>query len=158
MRSPCTTIVPLAASTTDIASASGSMARTYTPTEVLCMPRKAKGSLCVPAATASTSGLRRCGIPLPAHLCQHAQDAGERDRHPFRPVGELVRHLVDGFFEGEEIDQRPRLQLARRIGGTPAHRLAVGCAETIHRALPPCIGEYGQTRRRRGARFVDLPY
>src|ERR1700693_1614156 len=127
MRSPCTTIVPLAASTTDIASASGSIARTYRPTEVLCMPRKAKGSLWVPAAMLSTSGLRRCGIPLPAHPCQHAQDAGERDRHPFRPVGKLVGHLVHGFFKREKIDQCPGLQFARRVGGTAAHRLAIGC-------------------------------
>src|SRR5437763_4323186 len=113
MRSPCATIVPLVASTTDIASASGSMARTYRPTEVLCMPRKANGSPCVPAAIASTSGLRRRGICLPAHLGQDAQDPVQWDRHPFRPIGELVAHFIDGFFKREEIDQRLRLQLAR---------------------------------------------
>ena len=62
MRSAFAATVPVAASTTDIASASGSIARTYRPTEVLCMPRKANGSLCVPAAIASTSVLRRRGI------------------------------------------------------------------------------------------------
>src|SRR5438046_6095095 len=123
------TIEHLVKATTDISSASGSMARTYRPTEVLCIPRKSNGSPCVPAAIASTSGLRRRGICLPAHLGQDAQDPVQWDRHPFRPIGELVAHFIDGFFKREEIDQRLRLQLARGISGAAAHCLAIGRAE-----------------------------
>src|SRR3984893_2044946 len=95
---------------------------------------------------ASTSGLGRDGMLVPdelfpRHLLDHAQDAVERDRHPTRAVGQLVGHLVDGLFEGEEIDQRLGLQLARRVGWAAAYLPEVGGAEAVDRALPPGIGE-----------------
>src|SRR6266542_6435620 len=106
------------------------------------MPRKANGSPCRPATMASTSGLGREGMLVPGdflsgHLLDYAQDPVERDRHPGWPVGQLVGNLVDGLFEGKEIDQRLGLQLARRIGRAAAHLLAVGGAEAVDRALPP---------------------
>ena len=66
---------------------------------------------------------RRSGLQQPGHRAtralQNAQDAVERDRYPCRSVGKLVLHLVDRLLQREEIDQRPALQFARRIGAEP---------------------------------------
>src|SRR5712671_7036498 len=118
MRSPRAAISPVAVSMTAISSASGSIARTKIPAADLCMPRNAKGSSCRPATIASTSRLGRCGMLVPArfrprHLLDDAQDAVERDCHPPGAVGQLVGHLVNRLFEGEEVDQSLGLQFAR---------------------------------------------
>src|SRR5437763_13878295 len=154
MRSPRPAISPLAVSMTVTSSASGSNARTNTPAEVLCMPRNAKGSSRRPATIASTSRLGRCGMLVPArfrprHLLDDAQDPIERDRDPPRAVGQLVRHLIHGLFEREEIDQRLGLQFARGIGGAAAHRPAIGGPEAVDRTLPPPLGDRAPPRDRR---------
>src|SRR5213595_1515493 len=119
MRSPRAAISPFAVSMTAISSASSSIARTKIPAGDLCIPRNAKGSSCRPATIASTSRLGRCGMLVPGcsrprYLLDDAQDPVERDRHPSRTVGQLVRHLVHGLFEREEIDERLGLQFARQ--------------------------------------------
>src|SRR5438105_7989635 len=154
IRSPRPATSPLAVSMTAIASASGSIARTKIPAADLCMPRNAKGSSCRPATIASTSRLGRCGMLVPGcsrprHLLDNPQDPVERDRHPSRTIGQLVRHLVHGLFEGEEIDQRLGLQFARRVGGAAAHLLAIGGTKAVDRTLPPGFGKLPHPRHRR---------
>ena len=77
-------------------------------------------------------------LAAPARLGEHAQDPGKRDRHPARPVGQLVIDFVDRLFEREEIDQclRPAICWPDR----PASRAS------------PCDRRRGSRRRRAAAR------
>ena len=77
-------------------------------------------------------------LAVPARLGEHAKDSGKRDRHPVRPVGQLVIDFVNRLFEREKFDQCLSLQF---VGGiAPASRAS------------PCDRRRASRRRRAPAR------
>src|ERR671930_1808779 len=150
--------VPVAESSTDTVCAFGSIARTHIPCGSRCMPRKENGSPCSARITASICGSGRLSTLGPFHPCQDTQHTSQRNVDPAGPVCQLVRHFVDSLFEGEEGQHPARLALVRRVGRATAHRLAIGGEESVHRPLPPCVGQLRHSRLRRGSCLGELPH
>src|SRR5215471_11590038 len=139
MSTPFPATWPVAESMTNISRAPGNIARTLSPDPVRCRPRNENGSPHRAATTASTCGSRCRSTLGRRHFSQNAEDAVQRNVHPAGTISQFVRDFIDRLFEREERQHHPGLRLARRIGRTAAHRLAVGGAETIHRPYPPGV-------------------
>src|ERR1700730_7478341 len=123
---PLAATLPVAESTTAISCAPGSIARTQTPPEVGCMPRKEYGSPWRASMIASTSGSGLLGTLTLLHpLGQDIEATFQRNVDPARPVGQFVRGLIDRLFERKEGHHHARLLLAHRVCRTTAHRLTI---------------------------------
>src|SRR5271165_981372 len=157
-RMPLAATSPVADSTTAISCVAGSMARTQTPVRVRCIPRKENGSPWRASTIARISGSvcrRTLSLPGPR---QNAENALQRYVYPAGPISQLVRNLVESFFEREEGQHRARQALARRIGRAAAHRLAIGGAKPVYGPLLPCFGQLHHSLLGRRPCFGELPH
>src|SRR5260370_14438009 len=157
-RTPLAATLPVAESTTAIACAAGSIARTQTPPEVWCMPRKENGSPWRTSMIASTSESGRLSTFTLLNPGQDIEHTLQRNVDPARPIGQFVRGFVDRLFERKEGQHHARVLFAHRVCRATAHRLTISGAKTVDCPMPPSFGQLHHSRLRCRPRFGELPH